>query len=249
MASLTGKVAVITGGNSGIGLATAKRFVAEGAFVFITGRRQSELDKAVAEIGSNVAAVQGDVSKLEDIDRLYKEVAAKKGKIDILFANAGIVEPVTTHDVTPEHYDKTFNINARGVYFTVQKALPLLNDGASIIVNGSGAWQKGIPIYSTYSATKAALRSFVRTWTAEFASRGIRANVISPGPIETPIIDGQFPTKEGADALRAQFNAIIPMKRMGRAEEIAAAALFLASDESSYISGIDLPVDGGLVSV
>ena len=249
MPYLTGKVAVITGGNSGIGLATAKRFVAEGAFVFITGRRQAELDKAVAEIGSNVVAIQGDVSKLEDIDRLYKEVAAQKGKIDILFANAGIVEPVTTPEVTPEHYDKTFNINARGVYFTVQKALPLLNDNASIILNGSGAWQKGIPIYSTYSATKAALRSFVRTWTAEFAARGIRANVISPGPIETPIIDSQFPTKEGSDALRAQFNAIIPMKRMGRPEEIAAAALFLASDESSFISGIDLPVDGGLVSI
>jgi NAD(P)-dependent dehydrogenase (short-subunit alcohol dehydrogenase family) len=233
MPYLTGKVAVITGGNSGIGLATAKRFVAEGAFVFITGRRRAELDKAVAEIGSNVVAIQGDVSKLEDIDRLYKEVAAQKGKIDILFANAGIVEPVTTPEVTPEHYDKTFNINARGVYFTVQKALPLLNDNASIILNGSGAWQKGIPIYSTYSATKAALRSFVRTWTAEFAARGIRANVISPGPIETPIIDSQFPTKEGSDALRAQFNAIIPMKRMGRPEEIAAAALFLASDESS----------------
>jgi NAD(P)-dependent dehydrogenase (short-subunit alcohol dehydrogenase family) len=249
MPYLTGKVAVITGGNSGIGLATAKRFVAEGAFVFITGRRQAELDKAVAEIGSNVVAIQGDVSKLEDIDRLYKEVAAQKGKIDILFANAGIVEPVTTPEVTPEHYDKTFNINARGVYFTVQKALPLLNDNASIILNGSGAWQKGIPIYSTYSATKAALRSFVRTWTAEFAARGIRANVISPGPVETPIIDSQFPTKEGSDALRAQFNAIIPMKRMGRPEEIAAAALFLASDESSFISGIDLPVDGGLVSI
>ena len=190
MAYLKGKVAVITGGNSGIGLATAKRFVAEGAFVFITGRRQAELDKAVKEIGSNVVAIQGDVSNLDDIDRLYKEVAAAKGKIDILFANAGIVETVTTPQATPEHFDKTFDINVRGVYFTVQKALPLLNDGASIILNGSGAWQKGIPIYSTYSATKAALRSFVRTWTAEFAGRNIRANVISPGPIETPIIDG-----------------------------------------------------------
>jgi NAD(P)-dependent dehydrogenase (short-subunit alcohol dehydrogenase family) len=195
MSSLTGKVAVITGGNSGIGLATAKRFVAEGAYVFITGRRQGELDKAVAEIGSNVTAVQGDVANLDDLDRLYQEVKAKKGKIDIVFANAGIVEAVTTPDVTPEHFDKTFDTNARGAYFTIQKALPLLNDGASIIVNGSGAWQKGIPIYSTYSATKAALRSFVRTWTAEFASRGIRSNMISPGPVETPIIDAQFPTK------------------------------------------------------
>lgn len=249
MGALEGKVAVITGGNSGIGLATAKRFVAEGAYVFITGRRQAELDKAVAEIGKNVKAVQGDVSKLEDIDRLYAEVAATKGKIDVLFANAGIVETVQTPDATPEHFDRTFNINARGVYFTVQKALPLLNDGASIILNGSGAWQKGIPIYGTYSATKAALRSFVRTWTAEFAPRGIRANVISPGPVETPIIDGQFPTKEAADALRAQFNSIIPLGRMGSADEIAAAALFLASKESSFITGIDLPVDGGLVAV
>jgi NAD(P)-dependent dehydrogenase (short-subunit alcohol dehydrogenase family) len=249
MPALTGKVAVITGGSSGIGLATAKRFVQEGAYVFITGRRQAELDQAVAEIGHNITAIRGDVSNLADLDRLYRQVAAEKGKIDIIFANAGIVEAVATPAATPEHYDKTFNINARGVYFTVQKALPLLNDGASIILNGSGAWQKGIPIYSTYSATKAALRSFVRTWTAEFASRGIRSNVISPGPIETPIIDSQFPTKEAADAIRAQFKTMIPMGRMGLPEEIAAAALFLASSESSFISGIDLPVDGGLVAV
>jgi NAD(P)-dependent dehydrogenase (short-subunit alcohol dehydrogenase family) len=249
MPSLSGKVAVITGGNSGIGLATAKRFVAEGAYFFITGRRHGELNKATAEIGSNVTAVQGDVCNLEDLDRLYQEVKAKKGKIDILFANAGIVEAVETPAATPEHFDRTFNTNARGAYFTVQKALPLLNDGASIILNGSGAWQKGIPIYSTYSATKAALRSYVRTWTAEFANRGIRANVISPGPVETPIIEKQFPTKEAADALRERFEARIPLGRLGRAEEIASAALFLASDESSFISGIDLPVDGGLVAV
>jgi NAD(P)-dependent dehydrogenase (short-subunit alcohol dehydrogenase family) len=186
---LNAKVAVITGGSSGIGLATAKRFVEEGAYVFITGRRQAELDKAVAEIGSNVTAVQGDVSNLDDLDRLYKEVATKKGKLDVLFANAGIAQPVPTPDVTTDHYDKTFGVNARGVFFTVHKALPLMNDGGSIIVNGSGAWQKGIPMYSTYSATKAALRSFVRTWTAEFAGKGIRANVISPGPVETPILE------------------------------------------------------------
>jgi NAD(P)-dependent dehydrogenase (short-subunit alcohol dehydrogenase family) len=249
MPSLKGKVAVITGGNSGIGLATAKRFVAEGAYVFITGRRQAELNEAAAEIGSNVTAVQGDVSNLEDLDRLYQVVKAKKGKIDIVFANAGIVETVETPAATPEHFDRTFNTNARGAYFTVQKALPLLNDGASIILNGSGAWQKGIPIYGTYSATKAALRSYVRTWTAEFAKRGIRSNVISPGPVETPIIDKQFPTKEAADALREQFKERIPLGRLGRAEEVASAALFLASDESSFISGIDLPVDGGLVAV
>lgn len=249
MQALKGKVAVITGGSSGIGLATAKRFVEEGAFVFITGRRQAELDKAAKEIGKNVVALSCDVSKLEDLDRLYKEVAGRKGKIDILFANAGMVEPVETPAVTPEHFDRTFDTNARGTYFTVQKALPLLNNGASIILTASGVWQKGIPIYSTYAATKAAIRSYVRTWTAEFAGRGIRANVISPGPIETPIFDGQFPTKEAADALKEQFKANIPLHRLGRPDEVASAALFLASKESSYVAGIDLPVDGGLVSV
>jgi NAD(P)-dependent dehydrogenase (short-subunit alcohol dehydrogenase family) len=249
MPALQGKVAVITGGSSGIGLATAKRFVAEGAFVFITGRRQAELDKAAKEIGKNVLAVNCDISKLEDLDRLYKDVATRKGKIDVVFANAGTVETVETPAVTPEHFDRTFNTNARGAFFTVQKALPLLNDGASIILTSSAVWQKGMPIYATYAATKAALRSYVRTWTAEFASRGIRANVISPGPIETPIFDGQFSTKEAADALREQFKANIPLHRLGLPEEIASAALFLASKESSYVTGIDLPVDGGLVSV
>jgi NAD(P)-dependent dehydrogenase (short-subunit alcohol dehydrogenase family) len=249
MQALQGKVAVITGGSSGIGLATAKRFVAEGAFVFITGRRQVELDKAAKEIGENVVAVKCDVSKLEDLYHLYKEVAARKGKIDILFANAGMVETVETPAVTPEHFDRTFNTNARGAFFTVQKALSLLNDGASIILTSSAVWQKGMPIYATYAATKAALRSYVRTWTAEFAGRGIRANVISPGPIETPILDAQFSTKEAADALREQFKANIPLHRLGLPEEIASAALFLASKESSYVTGIDLPVDGGLVSV
>jgi NAD(P)-dependent dehydrogenase (short-subunit alcohol dehydrogenase family) len=249
MSALKGKVAVITGGSSGIGIAAAKRFVAEGAYVFITGRRQAELDKAVAEIGKNVTAVQGDVSNLDDLDRLYKTVAAQKGKIDVVFANAGFVEMVPTVAVTPQHFDKTFNINARGVYFTVQKALPLLNDGGSIILNGSGVWVKGFPAYSTYSATKAALRSFVRTWTTELKDRKIRANVISPGAVETPIIDGQFPNKEAANGARQYFSSITPLGRLGRPEEIAAAALFLASDESSYIAGIDLPVDGGITAV
>ena len=244
---LSGKIAVITGGSSGIRLATAKRFVEEGAYVFITGRRQAELDKAVAEIGSNVTGVQGDVSNLDDLDRLYKEVETNKGKLDVLFANAGIAEPVPTPDVTPEHYDRTFDINTRGVFFAVHKALPLMKDGGSIIVNGSGAWQKGIPMYVTYGATKAALRSFVRTWTAEFAGKGIRVNVISPGPTETPILEGQF--GENTDAVKERFKAMVPMGRIGKPEEIASAALFLASDESSYISGIDLPVDGGLVAV
>ena len=247
MPRLEGKIAVITGGSSGIGLATAKRFVQEGAYVFITGRRQAELDKAASEIGSNVTAVKGDVANPTDLDRLYQIVAAKKGKLDIVFANAGVVEPVPTAAVTAEHYDKTFGINARGVYFTVQKALPLMKDGGSIIVNGSGAWQKGIPIYSTYSATKAALRSFVRTWTAEFAGKGIRTNMVSPGATDTPILEGQFGAN--VDAMKDQFKAMTPMGRIGRPEEIASAVLFLASDESSYITGIDLPVDGGIVAV
>jgi NAD(P)-dependent dehydrogenase (short-subunit alcohol dehydrogenase family) len=244
---LNGKTAVITGGSSGIGLATAKRFVKEGAYVFITGRRQAELDKALAEIGNNVTAVQGDVSNLDDLDRMYKEVATQKGKLDVLFANAGIVEPKPTVGVSAEHYDKTFDINARGVFFAVQKALPLMKDGGSIILTGSGVWQKGIPIYATYSATKAALRSFVRTWTAEFAAKGIRTNVISPGPIETPILEGQF--GENTGAMKERFKTMIPMGRMGKPEEIASAAVFLASDESSYVTGIDLPVDGGMTQV
>src|SRR5579864_6177319 len=247
MPRLQGKIAVVTGGSSGIGLATAKRFVKEGAYVFITGRRQAELDKAAAEIGSNVTAVQGDVSNLDDLDRLYKEVAAKKGKLDVLFANAGVAEPKPTAAVSAEDYDKTFDINARGVFFAVQKALPLMINGGSIILTGSGIWQKGIPIYPTYGATKAALRSFVRTWTAEFAGKGIRANMISPGPIETPLLDAQFGPNVGA--MKDRFIAMTPMGRLGRPEEIASAVLFLASDESSFITGVDLPVDGGTVAV
>jgi NAD(P)-dependent dehydrogenase (short-subunit alcohol dehydrogenase family) len=211
MPALQGKIAVVTGGSSGIGLAAAKRFVKEGAYVFITGRRQAELDKAVAEIGSNVTAVQGDVSNLDDLDRLYTEVATKKGKLDVLFANAGIVEPIPTAAVTPEHYDKTFDVNARGVFFAVQKALPLMKEGGSIIVNGSGVWQKGIPIYPTYGATKAALRSFVRTWTADFAGKGIRTNMISPGAIETPILEGQF--GKNTDAMKERFKTMTPAAR------------------------------------
>ncbi len=248
MPALQGKVAVITGGSSGIGLATAKRFVREGATVFITGRRRAELDRAAAEIGGNVTAIQADASKLDDIDRLYREVAAKNGKLDILFANAGIVEPAPTPEVTPDLYDRTFDINARGVFFTVQKALPLMKDGGSIVLNGSGVWQKGIPIYAPYAGTKAALRSFVRTWTAEFAGKGLRINMVSPGPVETPMLDGQFGDKTPA-ITRSDFEKITPMGRIGRPEEIAAAVLFLASDESSLITGIDLPVDGGIVAV
>jgi NAD(P)-dependent dehydrogenase (short-subunit alcohol dehydrogenase family) len=249
MAKLNGKVAVITGGSSGIGLATAKLFVQEGAYVFITGRRQAELDKAKAEIGKNVTAVQGDVAKLSDLDKLYATVKSEKGALDIVVANAAIVEMVPTKDVTPEHYDKTFNINARGSFFTVQKALPLLRNGGSIVLVSSVASVKGIPFYVTYSATKAAMRSFVRSWAADFKDRGIRVNTLSPGPIDTPIMESQVKSKEEADALKANFAKMIPLGRLGRSEEMAPAILFLVSEDSSFITGIDLQADGGLTQV
>jgi NAD(P)-dependent dehydrogenase (short-subunit alcohol dehydrogenase family) len=249
MQKLQGKVAVITGGGSGMGLATAKRFVEEGAFVYIVGRRQAELNMAVAEIGRNAAAVQGDVSKPADLDRLYAKIAAEKGKLDIVVAAAGIVDPQPLADTTEESFDKVFAINVRGLAFTVKKALPLLNDGGAIIAIASIAHSKGFPGFTAYSATKAAVRSFVRTWTAELKDRRIRVNTISPGPIDTAIFDQLAPTKEGADQARAQFATIVPFGRMGRPEEIAAAALFLASDEASFIVGVDLPVDGGMTAL
>jgi NAD(P)-dependent dehydrogenase (short-subunit alcohol dehydrogenase family) len=249
MSKLQNKVALITGGASGIGLAVAQRFVAEGAFVYITGRRQMELDKAVSLVGRSVAAVQGDVSNLADLDRLYARVAREKGKIDILFAAAGVVDPQPLAEMAEESFDRQFAINTRGLAFTVQKALPLLNDGGAIIVITSIAENKGIPGFTAYSATKAAVRSFVRTWTAELKDRRIRVNAISPGPIDTPIFEQQAPTKEGADQARAQFAAAVPFGRLGRPEEIASAALFLACDEASFIAGVDLPVDGGMTAI
>jgi NAD(P)-dependent dehydrogenase (short-subunit alcohol dehydrogenase family) len=246
---LNNKVAVITGGSSGIGLATAKRFVEEGAYVYITGRRQSELDKAKAAIGRNVTTVKGDVANLADLDRLYQIIAAEKGVVDIVFANAGFVEHRRVDQITPEHYDKTFNINVRGVIFTVQKALPLMRNGGSIILNASIAADKGLPAHGTYSATKAAVRSLAKTWTVELKDRSIRVNTLSPGATDTPIIDGQFTSKEQADGAKEAFSSKTPLGRLGRPEELAAAALFLASDSSSYITGIDLPVDGGFAQV
>ncbi len=248
MPLLKDKIAVVTGGSSGIGLATAERFVEEGADVFIAGRRQAELDQAVAEIGRNVTGVKTDISKLDGLDHLY-ETVAKKGKIDVIFANAAFVEKTMTIAATPEHFDETFNTNARGTYFTVQKALPHLNDGASIILVASAGKDRGFPGRSTYSATKAALRSLARTWTNEFKERKIRTNVLSPGPVDTPMFDSQFPSKEGAAEARKQITAMIPLARLGRPEEVASAALFLASDLSSYVAGIDLLVNGGLTSV
>ena len=249
MSKLRGKIAVITGGSSGIGLATAQRFVTEGAHVFITGRRKAELDKAVALIGGNVEAVQGDVSNLDDLDRLYTRVADQSGKIDVLFANSGMVETVPIGQITPKHFDHTFGVNTRGLLFTVQKALPLMRDGGSIIVTASIAWMKAMPGYTTYSASKAAVRSFVRTWTLELKDRRIRVNSLSPGPVDTPIIDGQFETQAKADEFKAGFATAIPLGRLGRPEELAAAALFLASNESSFVTGIDLCVDGGIAQI
>ncbi len=248
MPLLKNKIAVVTGGSSGIGLATAKMFVEEGAYVFIVGRRQAELDMAIARIGSNVTGVRADIAKLDELDRLY-ETVARKGKIDVLFAGAAFVQKTLTVGATAEHFDKTFNINARGTYFTVQKALPYLNDGASIILVASAGKNKGLPGRSTYSASKAALRSLARTWTSEFKDRKIRTNVLSPGAVDTPMFDDQFPSKDGAIEARNQITAMTPLARLARPEEIASAALFLASDQSSYVAGIDLPVDGGLTAI
>jgi len=239
---LQGKIAVITGGTTGIGLATAKLFVKEGAYVFITGRRQKELDAAVQAIGRNVTGVQGDVARLADLDRLYEAVKAK-GRIDVVFANAGVAEFAPLGKITEEHFDKLFETNVKGTLFTVQKALPLLNDGGSIVLNGSVGSVKGTPAFGVYGATKAALRSFVRTWTSDLKDRHIRSNVVSPGPTDTPIVDGQ-----PEDAI-ARIVSTIPMGRMGEPDEIAKAALFLASDDSSFVTGIELFVDGGRAQV
>jgi NAD(P)-dependent dehydrogenase (short-subunit alcohol dehydrogenase family) len=238
---LEGKVAVITGGNSGIGLATARRFVAEGAHVFITGRRQAELDEAVKQIGRNVTGVQGDVSHLADLDRLFATVKQQQGRLDVLFANAGVPAVFPLGSITEEQFDKAFAINVKGVLFTVQKALPLFADGGSIILNASVAASMGIEAYSVYSATKAAVRSFARCWTMDLRHRKIRVNTISPGPIETPMFD--------AAGMREQAVAAVPMGRIGTPDELAKAAVFLASDDSSYVTGIELCVDGGAAQV
>jgi NAD(P)-dependent dehydrogenase (short-subunit alcohol dehydrogenase family) len=249
MAKLNGKVAVITGGSSGIGLATARKFVEEGAYVFITGRRAEELQKARAEIGRNVTTVQGDVAKLADLDRLYDTVRREKGVVHVVVANAGIAEMAPTEAATPEHFDKLFNINARGAFFTVQKALPLMTDGGSIILISSAVHMKGFPNFSVYSATKAAMRSFVRTWAAEFKDRRIRVNNLSPGPIETPIFSTMFKTPDEVEYLKGEFAKQTLVGRLGRPDEIASAALFLASDDGGFSTGMDLVADGGISQV
>ena len=249
MGKLSGKVAVVTGGNSGIGLSTAQLFAAEGAQVVVTGRRKAELDAAVAAIGHAAVGVQGDVAKLADLDALYAEVKSKFGRVDVLFANAGVCELAPLDGVSEEHFDKVFDINVKGLLFTVQKALPLFADGGAIILNSSIANTTGIPAFGVYSATKAAVRSFARTWTAELKDRKIRVNVISPGPIETPIFGKVGLSAQELQQFDAQISAQVPLGRFGKPEEIAKAALFLASDDSSYVAGADLYVDGGLVAV
>lgn len=240
---LKNKVAVITGGTSGMALATAKLFVEEGAYVFITGRDRERLDKAVKEIGKNVTGVQGDAANLEDLDRLYEIVRKEKGKIDILFASAGRGDFGAIGEVTEKHFDEIFDLNVRGTLFTVQKALPLFNDGGSIILNGSVAAVKGFPEFGVYSASKAAVRSFARTWTMDLKSRNIRVNVLSPGIVDTPMLE--LLSQEEKD----RFLSLVPRGSMGKPGEIATTALFLASDDSSYVTGIDLQVDGGTVQV
>jgi len=247
MGKLDGKVALVTGGNSGIGLAAAKRLVADGAYVFITGRRKSELDAAVEQIGRNASAVQGDVSKLADLDRLFATVKQLKGRIDILFANAGIAEGAPLGEITEEQFDRAFRINVKGTLFTVQKALPILRDGASIILTSSVVGSKGLANRSVYSATKAALRSFARTWTTDLKSRKIRVNVVSPGAVDTPGL--RELAQRDSEGLNELYRDRVPLGRVGRPDDIASAVSFLASDDSSYVAGIELFVDGGLAQV
>ena len=249
MKRLEGKVAVVTGGNSGIGLATARRFAAEGAHVFITGRRQAELEAAVKQMGNQATGVQGDVANLKDLDSLYAEVRRRQGRIDILFANAGSAELGPLGAITEEHFDRIFGVNVKGLLFTVQKALPLFRDGGSIILNASIVASKGMEAFSVYSATKAAVRSFARTWTVDLKGRGIRVNAISPGPIDTPGFNGLGLTGEQIEEFKKSMIATVPMGRMGDPDEIAKAVLFLASDDSSYVTGAELFVDGGLAQI
>lgn len=246
---LAGKIALITGANSGIGLATAKRFVAEGAYVFITGRRPTELDAAVKQIGKSVTGIQSDVSKLADLDRLYSTIGQQKGRLDVLFANAGGGEFAPLGAITEEHFDRTFNTNVKGTLFTVQKALPLLTDGGSVILTSSTTSMKGSEAFSVYSATKAAIRSFARCWTLDLKERRIRVNALSPGVTDTPGLHGLAQTEEQAREIKAALITTVPLGRMADPDEIAKAAVFLASDDSSYITGIELFVDGGMAQI
>jgi NAD(P)-dependent dehydrogenase (short-subunit alcohol dehydrogenase family) len=249
MGKLEGKIALVTGGNSGIGLATAKLFAIEGAYVFVTGRRERDLAAAVKEIGRNVTGVQGDVSKLGDLDRLFAQIKREKGKLDIVFANAGVAKYAPMGSITEELYDWTFDINVKGLLFTVQKALPLMPDGAAIILNASIVASKGLSANSVYSATKAAVRSFARTWTTDLKDRRIRVNAVSPGSTDTPGLSELLASGEVGAQRKKMISSSIPLGRLGTPEEIAKAVVFLASDDASYIAGTELFVDGGFAQV
>ena len=249
MAKLEGKIALVTGGNSGIGLATAKRFASEGAYVYITGRRDSELAAAVREIGTNATGVQGDVSNMADLDRLFAQIKREKGRLDIVFANAGVATYAPFGKITEELYDSIFDINVKGLLFTVQKALPLLPDGASVILNASVVGSKGLSSNSVYSATKAAVRSFARTWTTDLRDRRIRVNAVSPGTIDTPGLNGLLASSEAGEQRRKMISSVVPLGRFGTPDEIAKAVVFLASDDASYVTGTELFVDGGFAQV
>lgn len=249
MGALEGKVAVVTGGNSGIGLATAKRFVEEGAYVFITARRQAELDKAVSVIGKNVTAIAGDLSKLEDIEHIAATVKAAKGVVDIVVSNAGLTEQGSIDNLTPAQFDKVFNLNAKAPVFLVQKLLPLMTGPASIILVSSAMHVMGIPGHTAYAATKAALRSYARTWAAEFKGRGIRVNTLSPGVTDTPMLDSQSAGVGKRESVVDMYLSMIPIGRLAEAVEIANAAVYLGSDQSSYVTGTDLMADGGIGQV
>jgi NAD(P)-dependent dehydrogenase (short-subunit alcohol dehydrogenase family) len=249
MGRLAGKIALVTGGSSGIGLAAAKQFVSDGAYVFVTGRRQAELDTAIKDIAKNVTGVQGDVANLDDLDRLFARIKQEKGKLDVVFANAGVAQYARLGEITPELYDSIFNINVRGLLFSVQKALPLIPEGGSIILNASIVGSKGLPANSVYAATKAAVRSFARTWTTDLKGRGIRVNAVSPGSIDTPGLTDLLASSDAGEQRRKMIASAVPAGRFGRPEEIAKAVAFLASDDASYINGIELFVDGGFAQV
>ena len=249
MDRLNDKVAVVTGGSSGIGLATAKLFAAEGAFVFITGRRQDELDSAAAEIGRSAIGIRGDIADPADLDRLFARIKTDKGRIDVLFANAGLGDLLPLGAITEASFDKTFDVNVKGTLFTVQKALPLMPKGSSIVLNASMVSIKGMPAFSVYAASKAALRSFARSWIVDLKDRQIRVNVVSPGTVPTPGYDQLGLTKEQMVGFIASQAAVIPLGRVGVPDEIAKAVLFLASEESSFVNGIELFVDGGMAQI